>query len=77
MLLWVTAHAEGKKIVVYCSDVSGAFDRVDFERLVSELEAKKIHPGLIPLLTSWLRQRNARVIVGGVQSEEMLISNMV
>jgi hypothetical protein len=77
MLLWLQALAEGKKIAVYCSDVSGAFDRVRFGRLVSKLKAKKIHPDLIALLTSWLRPRKSKVIVGGVQSKEMPISNMV
>ena len=77
MLLWLQALAEEKRIAVYCSDVSGAFDRVRFERLVSKLKAKKIHPDLVALLTSWLRQRKSKVIIGGVQSKEMPISNMV
>ena len=37
-LRWIKALALGRKIAIYCSDVSGAFDRVSFERLVKKLE---------------------------------------
>ena len=40
-MLWVQALAAGKRIAVYCSDVSGAFDRVSAERLITKLKAKK------------------------------------
>jgi hypothetical protein len=73
----VQALAAGKRVAVYCSDVSGAFDRVDAERLVDKLEAKKLHPKLIAVITSWLRQRTSNVLVGGAHSVEMPLKNMV
>ena len=76
-LEWLHAFNCRDKVVVYCSDVAGAFDRVRLERLVEKLHAKGIHPKLIKLLESWLQERRARVIVGGCYSDEMFLNNMV
>jgi hypothetical protein len=76
-LTWIEALARAKRIAVYCSDVSGALDRVKLERLVAKLRAKKIHPDLVAVLCSWLRQRLAQVVVGGAKSIEMVLRDMV
>ena len=76
-LIWIRALARGEKIGVYCSDVAGAFDRVEAERLIAKLRAKKLHPDIVAVMASWLRQRSAHIIVGGKQSEEMTLQNMV
>ena len=76
MLLCVEALAAGKKVAVYCSDVSGAFDRVSTERLVAKLQNKRIHPSIIAVITSWLR-RTSRVVVAVAFSDEMALKNMV
>ena len=34
---WIKAMSNRDKIVVYCSDVAGAFDRVSSERLLEQL----------------------------------------
>jgi hypothetical protein len=65
VLDWTKALARGRKIAVYCSDVSGAFDRVKIERLIAKLHAKKVHPAMIAVIRSWLRTRKAKVVVGG------------
>ena len=67
----------GKKVGVFCSDVSGAFDRVKLERLVAKLKKRKLHPRIVSVLTSWLQQRSARVVVGGQQSEVINLLDMV
>ena len=36
MLTWIQALGARRKIAVYCSDVSGAFDRVQAERLAAK-----------------------------------------
>jgi len=74
---WMSALARGRKIGVYCSDVSGAFDRVNLNRLAAKLKAQKIHPKIVAVLISWLRNRRARVIVGGESSEEFALENMI
>jgi len=76
-LVWIKALALGRKIGVYCSDVSGAFDRVSLTRLVAKLRAKKLNPKLVSVLESWLRQRTSHVVVGGCMSETMLLVDMV
>ena len=50
LLTWVLALAAGLKITVYCSDVSGAFDRVRLERLVAKLKKKGLQPKIVALL---------------------------
>ena len=77
VLTWVQALAAGKRIAVYCSDVSGAFDQVPMQRLVAKLHAKGIHPKLVEVLSSWRRQRTAQVVVGGKCSDEMALCDMV
>ena len=62
---------------MYCSDVSGAFDRVRAERLLEKLQSKGVHPTMIALVGSWLQQRTAQVVVDGQRSDKMLLKNMV
>ena len=67
----------GFKVAAYCSDVSGAFDRVNLEILVQKLRAKLVHPEMIAVIASWLRQRTGYVVVGGEKSEAIQLRNMV
>ena len=62
---------------MYCSDVAGAFDRVKVERLIQKLRAMGINPRLVNFVASWLQARRARVLVGGKESEEMKLQDMV
>ena len=77
VLTWITALAKGRKVALYCSDVSGAFDRVNPERLVAKLKAKKIHPTVVAVIKSWLRNRRAKVVVGVGAPEEFALTDMV
>ena len=77
VLTWVQALATGRKVAVYCSDVSGAFDRVRMKRLTAKLKQKGLHPQIVAVLASWLRRRFARIVVGGAMSNEMSLMNMV
>jgi hypothetical protein len=77
VLRWIDALDKGRKVLVYCSDVSGAFDKVSKNRLMQKLEAKGIHPKLLKLISSWLEPRSASVVVGGTKSEPFRIQNMV
>ena len=72
----LTLNARGK-IIVYNSDVSGAFDRVSVQRLVEKLKAKGFHPRLIEVIKSWLQQRCAKVVVGGETSDDIFLYNMI
>ena len=77
VLTWVRAPGTGRKVAVYCSDVSGAFDRVRRERLIAKLKKKGLHPRLVAVLASWLQERFAHVVVGGTSSKDMILRNMV
>ena len=77
MMEWITAFNDRDKILIYCSDVAGAFDRVRCRRLVEKLRAKGVHPDLVRLFESWLEAGRARVLVGGSESEEKRLRDMV
>ena len=62
---WLLAMEQGDLVGLYCSDVSGAFDRVSRPRLVSKLELLGLHPSLSAFLASWLEDRVSEVVVGG------------
>ena len=68
VMKWIIAFNSGNNIILYASDVSGAFDRVEATRLLKKLAATGMHPRLIKLLKFWLEPRNAKVIVGGAFS---------
>ena len=71
------SSGKGRKVAIYCSDVSGAFDQVNEERLVKKLKSKKLHPLILAVLISWLRKRKAKVVVGGEASEAFDLADMV
>ena len=77
VLSWVRALNMRKKVAVYCSDVSGAFDKASTSRLVEILRARGLQEQMVRLLGSWLRQRRAEVVVGGCKSAPISLSNMV
>lgn len=76
-LTWLTGFGNAKKFVVYCSDVSGAFDKVHKDRLVKKLRAKGVPESWVRLFASWLRERPAHVVVGGCKSQALQLKNMV
>ena len=77
VLTWLEGFEKSMKFAIYCSDVSGAFDKVRRERLEAKLRAKGIHPSIIRVLSSWLRDRVAQVVVGGKRSAEYVLKHMV
>ena len=77
VLHWLTGFNEGRRIGLYCSDVSGAFDRVSSQRLISKLTAKGLHPKIIQLIGSWLDERSYNVIVDGHSGDPQPLRNSV
>ena len=76
-LVWITTLAKRRKVGIYCSDVAGAFDRVNLDRLAAKLRAKQIHKEVVDVIISWLRKRRAQVVVGGDASKEFELKDMV
>ena len=76
-LTWVSGFCKKVKFVLYCSDVSGAFDRVRMERLLEKLKAKGVQERWVDLFASWLRARTAKVAVNGRFSAVFVLEHMV
>ena len=74
---WLALFEERKGVLLYCSDVSAAFDRVSTERLRQKLFLTRIHPKIFGVLWSWLEQRKSVVLVQACQPEEVQISNQI
>ena len=77
VLSWIAALNEGCKVGVYCSDVSGAFDRVDADLLLRKLASFGFNAVLLRVIRSWLRERAGFVIVSGEKSRPMRLRDMV
>ena len=77
VLTWLEGFWLRRKFGLYCSDVSGAFDKVDAGRLEEKLKAKGFREDIRRVIVSWLRKRRARVVVGGSRSEVMELINQV
>ena len=76
-LRWIRALSAGRRVGLYCSDVSGAFDRVPSEKLLEKLSRRGVHPQLLAIIRSWLEPRSAHVIVDGVRSRPRRLANSV
>ena len=77
VLTWIRLFGRKRKVAVYCSDVSGAFDKVNSRRLLRKLRARGVPEEILGVIKSWLSERKARVAVGGKFSRDMTINNMV
>ena len=76
-LTWLDLLRRGNKIAVYLSDVSGAFDKVDSNRLIQKLERKGLGFKMTRVIRSWLQRRRATVVVSGQKSRCLLLQNQV
>ena len=74
---WMLRLEDGDLVALYCSDVSGAFDRVCFERMVAKLRVSGLHPRIVAFLASWLAARKSVVVVNGMSSAERVLANSV
>ena len=74
---WLLLMEEGRAIGLYCSDVSGAFDRVDRERLSLKLRSCGLPSQAVAFLESWLEDRESSVIIAGARSENRPLENSV
>ena len=65
---WLLRIERGELVSLFCSDVSGAFDRVDQHRLGCKLRASGLHPQVVAFLMSWLEDRVSQVVMAGASS---------
>ena len=64
-LSWVAAFNDGCEVIVYLSDVSGAFEKADAELLMSKLTSFGLNKRLLAVIRSWLPDRDGYVVVSG------------
>ena len=76
-LSWIQGLEKGNLIAVYCSDVSGAFDRVCEQRIGRKLQGLGLHPRVCQLLLSWLEPRLSEVVVEGATATRKHLKNSV
>ena len=74
---WLLLLEEGLAVGLFCSDVSGAFDRVSGARLTKKLTAIGLHPDIIGFLANWLADRTSQVGLGGAASLAEVLADSV
>ena len=57
VLTWLQGFNRRLKFAVYCSDVSGAFDRVSTQRMLDKLRAKGMREDMVQVFAAWLAER--------------------
>ena len=67
VLSWLAAFKEKASIADYMSDVSGAFDCVSAPRRLKKTAPQDV----LDVISSWLRNRTANVIVDGKESGDV------
>ena len=74
---WMLAMNLDKKIGLYLSDISGAFDRVNAKLLMKKLARTGLSPPWLAFIESYLASREAVIVVEGARSEPFIIADMV
>ena len=74
---WLLLLEAGLSVGLYCSDVSGAFDRVVRGRMAEKLLASGLPRNVVEFLLSWLEDRLSNVVVGGSMSIDEVLANSV
>jgi hypothetical protein len=74
---WLLIFENLQGVLLYCSDVSGAFDKVPSSRMQQKLFLSGIHPKLFRLVSNWLEGRESAVVVKGSESEWQCITDQV
>jgi len=74
---WVLLICRGRKVGLYLSDISGAFDKVSRCLLIGKLSQLGLPSSYLDFLNNFLLYREGRVCVEGALSEAMYLTNMV
>lgn len=77
MCSWLRAFQRRQRVGVFLSDIAGACDRVDSDRLVRKLRRSGLCESLLTFLTSYLAPRTAHVAVDNCLSGPIVFEDMV
>ena len=73
--LWLLES--GYQVGLYLSDLSGAFDKTEADRVTQKCAGAKLPQKLVRFIASYLQPREGRVVVEGQFSDVLSMSNMV
>ena len=62
---WIFMSGNPRKIAMYCSDVSGALDKVNSKRRPYKLRSRGFPDAALLVIQFWLYERKTRVAVSG------------
>ena len=74
---WIYGFNYKLKFALYCSDESGAFDRVKRERWIANLRAKHMPEEFLRIFNAWLQKRTAKGVVGRQHNDPMQLRDMI
>ena len=74
---WTLLICSGRKIGIYLSDISGAFDKVSRCLLIGKLAQLGLPDTFLDFLNAYLMPREGYVTVENAVSEAMCLSDMV
>ena len=74
---WLLDFQRKRKVGVFLSDISGAFDRVDANKLLMKLKRLGVCEVLLHFFADFLSPRGASVVVDGESSVEFVLRDMV
>ena len=74
---WLRDFQLRRKVGNFLSDISGAFDRVDSEKLLYKMRRIGVCEDFLAFFRDYLRPRRAHVGVNGATSYEFVLENMV
>ena len=77
MMSFILAVCTNQKTCAFLSDISGAFDRVSKEILLSKLQGFGVGETCLRFFDSYLAPRVGNVVVQGKMSEDMIMDNSV
>lgn len=77
IMQWILCLEAGDSVALYCSDVSGAFDKVCKETLLRKIGGLQMPRCLGKLLKSWLGDRFSKVVVDGSASSGSPLTDSV
>ena len=77
MCSWLLEIQNGNKVALFLANISGAFDRVHSEKMISKLRRAGLNEDFLKLFADYLSPRTAVVVADGQRSAPFKLENMV
>ena len=70
---WLLLLDQGHKVAIYLCNISGAFEKIDCQRLLAKLQASGLNHDLVSFLKYFLAEHESCVIVEGEKSKHFFL----